>query len=84
MLCLLIQNDFKVPESYCEMVLKLKIETILGLMKRFKMPGDEDFPMTVPAIACFLDPKQNNTTKEKEVCVFIYGVTNVVNTMCNG
>ena len=39
------------------MVKKLKSGVILGLVKRFTMPGDEDFHLTVHAITSFLDPR---------------------------
>ena len=57
MLCFLIQNDLKEEENDSAVIKKLKRDIVLGLVKRFSMPGDENFHTTVPAIAGFLDPR---------------------------
>lgn len=57
MLCFLIQNDLREKPNDSQLVKKLKADIVLGLVKRFTMPGDEHFHCTVPAIASFLDPR---------------------------
>ena len=69
MLCLLIQNDLQEAASDSAIIRKVKNDIILGLVKRFTMPGDEHYNTTLQAVASFLDPRYKTLKYIQNVAV---------------